>query len=317
MKVVLIGFGAIGKRHVNNLIKLGINDITLFRRKKSGNEFDLNEIDELNEIVVINPNFIIVSNPLALHYNYLEFLMKHNFNILCEKPLVDKPNDLYSLKQLLNDYSGLARIIFNLRYHPCIKKVKEILKYNELGKIHFARFLVGQYLPDWRGKTNHLDSYSANKKMGGGVVLDLVHEIDIAEYLLKKPQEPIYSIVGKVSNVTVDSEDIAEIIYKTETNVVVNIHMDYLYQGYTRNFLISGSIYNLHCDLFTNEIKITNNQNKLIKSFIFKDFQRNEMYVNLMRDYIGLISSDEITSELPSFEDNQSVMETCFKIKNI
>ncbi len=317
MRVVLIGFGTIGKRHVNNLIELGINDITLFRRRKNGNEFGLNEIDKLDEITIINPNFTIVSNPSALHYNFLKFLIKNKLNILCEKPLVDKPNDFFSLKKLLNNYDGVARIVFNLRYHPRILKVKNILKDNQLGKIHSARFFVGQYLPDWRKKTNHLESYSANKKIGGGVVLDLVHEIDIAEYLLNKPQDPIYSIVDKVSNVTVDSEDIAEIIYKTETNVVVNIHMDYLYQGYSRNFLISGSVYNLHCDLFTNEIKITDNQNKLIKSHNFKNFQRNDMYVNLLRDYIGLISNNETTSDLPSFMDNQSVMQTCFKIKNI
>ena len=92
--------------------------------------------------------------------------------------------------------------------------------------------------------------------------------------------------------------------------------MDYLYRGYSRNFLICGSNYNLHCDLFKNEIKITGNQNELIQSFDFKNFQRNDMYINLLNDYIELLTNNEMTSNLPSLLDNQSVMETCFKIKN-
>ena len=228
MKVVVIGFGSIGKRHVNNLISLGIHDITLCRTQANGNALNLKEIEHLEDIIKINPDFVIVSNPTFLHFETLEFLIRNHFNILCEKPLLHKSKEWDSLKLILNSYEGHARIAFNLRYHPCIIKVKNIINSNELGAINFARFLVGQYLPDWRPNTNHLEGYSAKKEMGGGVVLDLVHEIDIAEYLLDKPKGNIQSIVSKVSDVTVDSVDIAEILYQTTDHVIVNIHMDYL-----------------------------------------------------------------------------------------
>lgn len=316
MKVVVIGYGSIGKRHVDNLIALGINEIVLCRSTLKGNNNNLKEINRLEDIISINPGFVIVSNPTSKHFEVLEFLIKNQFNILCEKPLVHKPEQLLFLKELLNDYKGIARVVFNLRFHPCIQKTREIIKTNKLGRIHFARFFVGQYLPDWRPNTNHLESYSASKEMGGGVVLDLVHEIDIAEYLFGSPDGVINSLVDRVSKVTVDSPDVAEVLYKSEDKVVINIHMDYLYRGYARHFLICGSNFNLKCDLFENTIQISGDKNEIIETFKFSDFERNDMYYGVLEDFIEVIKNKKSRSTLPSFLENESVMNTCFQVIN-
>ena len=316
MKVVVIGFGSIGKRHVNNLLSLGILDIVLLRTSKKANELNLPEITKYEEIIKINPDFVIVSNPTSLHFQTLKFLVQNQFNILCEKPFLYQPEEWDLLKPLLENYKGKANIVFNLRYHPCIKKVKELIFEGLLGKIYSARFFVGQYLPDWRPETNHLLSYSASKKMGGGVVMDLVHEIDLAQYLLGKPSSEIHSIVSKISNVTVDSADIAEILYSTINKEIVSIHMDYLYRGYSRHFSICGKEANLYCDLFKNTVKITGDKNKQIENYEFQDFERNDMYINLVKDYIKELTETKYKCSLPSFFENKTVMQTCFKINN-
>jgi len=316
VRVVVIGYGSIGKRHVDNLITLGVNDIVLCRSSIQGNELNIREIDNLEDIIKINPDFVIVSNPTFMHFETLKFLVQNQFNILCEKPLLHKLKEWNLFKIELEEYKGFNNVIFNLRFHPCIKKIKEILNNNELGKINSARFFVGQYLPDWRPGINHFENYSANKSMGGGVVLDLVHEIDVAEYLLGKPQDKIQFIASKVSDVTVDSFDIAEILYKTRNNEIVNIHMDYLYRGYSRHFVISGKDANLHCDLFKNKIKITGDQNQELKFYEFKDFDKNDMYLHLLEDYIKALNNSDYKSDLPSFHENESVMNTCFQINN-
>jgi predicted dehydrogenase len=316
MKVVIVGYGSIGKRHVKNLISIGVKDIILCRSSLNGNELNLKEVTELADIIKINPDFVIVSNPTSLHFQTLKFLVQYQFNILCEKPFLHRPEEWDLLKPFLKNYKGNANIVFNLRFHPCVQKVKELIFEGTLGKIHSARFFVGQYLPDWRPETNHLDSYSASKRMGGGVVMDLVHEIDVAEYLLGKPHGEIHSIVSKVSDVTVDSADIAEILYSTINREIVNIHMDYLYRGYSRHFSICGKEANLHCDLSKNIIKITGDKNKKIEYFEFKDFERNDMYLDLISDYIKGLTNTSFQSSLPSFHENESVMHTCFQINN-
>jgi predicted dehydrogenase len=316
VKVVVIGYGSIGKRHVNNLISLGINDITLCRGSKKGNELNLDEIDNLDEILKLKPNFVIVSNPTFKHFESLDFLLKNQLNVLCEKPLLFKEEEWNSLKLILANYTGYARIIYNLRFHPCVKKINALIQERSLGKFQSARFFVGQYLPDWRPGTNHLESYSSYKDLGGGVVMDLIHEIDLAEYLVGKPSGTIHSISDKLSNVTNDSKDIAEVLYKTENNVLVNIHLDYLYRGYSRNFSIQTDQLNLNCDLFASTIKITGDKNQLIETYEYNEFERNDMYVSVLKDYIDGVTIKNHNSVLPSFYENESVMKTSFHVNN-
>ena len=48
---------------------------------------------------------------------------------------------------------------------------------------------MGQYLPDWRTNADYSKSYSASFEMGGGVLFDLIHEIDLAVNLMGQPEE--------------------------------------------------------------------------------------------------------------------------------
>jgi len=130
VRVVVIGFGSIGKRHVNNLIKMGIHDIILYRELSHENNLNLTEIQDIEAVKELKPDFVIVSNPTFLHFRTLKFLIKNQLNILCEKPLIDKREDWEQLKTYLNNYTGYARLVYNLRYHPCIIKVREILSEN-------------------------------------------------------------------------------------------------------------------------------------------------------------------------------------------
>ena len=141
----------------------------------------------------------------------------------------------------------------------------------------------------------------------------------VAKNLIKKYASIPFKHDGKIYhdkglNTDEASAAIAEILYQTTDHVIVNIHMDYLYRGYARHFLISGKELNLHCDLFENTIKITGNQNQLIRIIEFKDFERNDMHFNLIKDYIKGLTNSGYKCRLPSFNDNESVMKTCFQI---
>ena len=239
--------------------------------------------------------------------------MVNNINILCEKPIVHKKVDYQVLKKLLNKYTGKLRIAYNLRYHPAVIKTFEILNSNFIGKIFSAKFFVGQNLKKWRPTQNHLENYSAHKNLGGGVVYDLIHEIDLAEYLVGGPSKNIYSISEKVSDYTVDSIDVSEIIYKSTSSSIVNIHLDYLYNGSSRKFLLIGENGNLHCDLLKNSIVISKDS-IIIKEFYFQKFERNDMYFNLIKDYNNFVKDSNEKINIPTLLQNHNVMNTCFQI---
>jgi predicted dehydrogenase len=285
MRFGLIGYGSIGRRHVQNLLLLGKEDIILLRKKGNGNEHGLQEVNSLDALLSTEPDAVVLANPTSMHYEYFSALLPLNMNLLAEKPLVSETEDLGALRALLHEYKGYGMGAFNMRFHPTVVKAQEWLKEGRLGHIHSARFHVGQYLPDWRPDQDYRRSYSANSEMGGGVILDLIHEIDLATCLVGFPAEPLSSRVNRSSNLEINTEDLAEILYITKSESIVSIHLDYLTHGYRRYFELIGSEAHLCADLFGNKIKLTERGGN-IEEFGFQEFERNHMYRDMMKSFV-------------------------------
>ena len=94
-------------------------------------------------------------------------------------------------KVLIIGYGSIGRrhykiyVGYNLRFHPLLKYLKKYLSQSN-DKLLSVNIYAGSYLPDWRKNTNYVKSYSASKRKGGGVELDLSHEIDYASWLFGK-----------------------------------------------------------------------------------------------------------------------------------
>ena len=315
-KIIIVGYGSIGKRHSKNIKKISNHQIVLFREINKKNTDGYEEIYNYEDILKLDPLFVLICNPTKYHYEILKFCVKNNLNFLCEKPLVSSIKQYKSIKKISNLYKGIGRVAYNLRYHPIIIKIKELMLKKEIGQIIYSRFFVGQYLPDWRKNTNYLINYSAHNNLGGGVILDLSHEIDIAEYLFGNPNKNPISLTEKISNVTIDSEDISEIIYKTNSNVFVSIHMNYLIREKTRKIFMFGTNGSINADLISGEIEISKNKNKKkLKRKI--NFNINDMYIKLIEDYIATINNNKNNNKkLPSINDSSSLLERLFYLKN-
>lgn len=294
-KFGVIGFGSIGKRHALNLVTLGQSDITLLREIGSGNPYGFQEVSNLKELLSSKIDAIILANPTSMHAAYLHPILDNNLHVLAEKPLVSSEADLKLLVEKLKDYSGIGMTAYNMRFHPCIQKTHAILKAGYLGKIYSARFYVGQYLPDWRPNVKYANSYSAKRDMGGGVILDLIHEIDLACFLIGEPVGALISLVDKVSDLDIDTEDLAEILYRTELGSMVSIHLDYLTQRYQRYIEVMAEQGTLRVDLFQNQITLSLT-GEGSKSFYFPQFDKNQMYLDLLASFLKSVGEDQEAS---------------------
>jgi predicted dehydrogenase len=313
-KVGIIGYGSIGQRHCENLVRLGVSDITLFREKGKRNQHGFKELYDKQAFLSDDYDFIILSNPTAFHFKYLESLIPRQVNLLVEKPIAATSDELDRLKILLTNYKATGMCAYNMRFHPCVKKVKEIIDDQTIGKIYSARFFVGQYLPDWHPGKDYRSSYSSIKNLGGGVVLDLIHEIDLAGYLCGPVKDRFHAMVGKVSDLEIETEDLAEIHYQSSMNAFVSVHLDYLTRGYSRYFEIYGEKGRIFCDLFKNELQLLNDRGEIVGLFGFTDFNRNDMYHSLMDYY--LMNIEAKTSPCPSLTDGLASLEIALTAKS-
>lgn len=314
VKVGVIGYGSIGKRHCDNLLSLGINDIILFREKSQGNELGLKEEYDFEKFTNNPFAFIIISNPTSKHFEYLEYFIKHNYNIIVEKPISATSTEYHKLKELLYNYTGVGMCAYNLRFHPAIAYVKTKLESDILGQIYSARFFVGQYLPDWRPNVDYRNSYSSKSELGGGVTLDLSHELDLAYYFFGKVSDRFHSISVKISNLEINSEDITEVHYQTKGNTIISVHLDYLVRGYSRYFEIIGEKARVHCDLSSNKVQIIGDNNIVIDEIEFDNFERNNMYFEMISGYVNSIKHSRSVS--PTLEEGLYPLKLSLAIKN-
>lgn len=311
MRLGIIGFGSIGKRHCRNLIHHGIDNIGLLRHQASGNEFNLSEFTDESEFWKMEWDAIIITNRTSDHFKTLLNAKKTAKPIFIEKPVCRTREELSILRREFSGRENSVMTGMNLRFHPLIQEAKKAIDDNECGNLYSARFFVGQYLPDWRPHSDFRKSYSAHRDLGGGVVLDLIHELDLATYLCGFPVAPIHAIVDQVSDLDIEVEDVAEIIYKSSKNVVVSIHLDYLRRGYERTFSLYGSHGSFKGDLGATSSQLFGEKGEVLRSRTNPSYERNEMYNLEISDFISKTQSNEAFS--PNLKDGLDVLDLALK----
>lgn len=252
MNIVIIGYGSIGKRHARNLKSLGATVRSI----------DTDEIDNADKILAeAKFDLGLVCTPTNLHLQHALLLAKHGIHFFCEKPLYVKKDKalLDELYRHVRSKNLINMVGCNLRFHPVINALKNnVFKGTEQIKIFF-----GYDLRKWHNDGKHLQLYSANKSMGGGITFDAIHEFDYISYVLG-PIERMDITQSRVGEVTVDTEDLVKGYIYIKNGIKVDIHLDYLSEKYQRYFIIDGEITHItpNNDMYIKEMEyLLNNIN--------------------------------------------------------
>ena len=237
-KALIIGFGSIGKKHFNVIKKiLSIDNIYILSRRKLRFK---NSFTDKSNIKIINPDYILICLETSLHFEYLKYVVSKLDNKII---LIEKPLFLKSLN--LNIRSNKVFVGYNLRLSPLISFIKNYIKNK---KIYSFNVNTQSYLPKWRKNIKYSSSYSADKKKGGGILLDLSHEIDIFLWFFNKII-PKYFLNKKISNLNIKSDDYLILIAKFKKNSYINLTQSYFSRKSVRNIFISGENFSLEADL--------------------------------------------------------------------
>jgi len=221
--ILVVGYGSIGKRHVNNLIKMKYHPVVLTKYPEKNNKIHF--IDNLNHCNDIN--YCVIATPTADHYKDLKNVVDCTAckNYLLEKPVecsLEKAREIYNLarKNKLN-----IHVAYDMRFINVFAKIKEVIS-DEIDKIRLVKIVAGQYLPEWRPSRDYRSSYSAKQVMGGGVQLDLSHEIDYMLWLFGRPSKTLFTFKNKISSLEIDSFDYFKGLYEYP-GFIVDVELDY------------------------------------------------------------------------------------------
>lgn len=244
MKVLIIGYGSIGKRHEEVLLMLeSVKQIDIVTKQTLINKTTYKSFIEVPKFEEYD--YYIIASQTSLHYEQLQYLESRLINklIFCEKPLFETRKQLKIAKNQV--YVGYV-----LRFHPLLNKLKERIENQRVISVNIN---CGQYLPTWRPRVEYQNSYSSKKVEGGGVLLDLSHEIDYAQWLFGKMKE-VKSYQVKISDLEIDSDDLTTFIGKTEKEVIVNLSIDYISKITSRRMFVHTLDDSYELDFINNEM---------------------------------------------------------------
>jgi len=276
VKVLLIGYGSIGKRHFEILKNLKIvSQIDLVTKQNIEQVKCFKALGDVSELE--SYDYFVISSETVKHYEQLRYLCSKvkNKRILVEKPLYDKTHEDISLNNIV--YTA-----YNLRFHPVLVQLKKLL---EGEKIYYANVFCGQYLPNWRPGRNYQESYSADSKKGGGVLRDLSHELDYTNWLFGKLQK-IDAISTKVSDLKIRSDDIFTAVGVTENKVIVNLTMDYLSKHPIRKLIVHTQNLTVEADVINYTIR-TSDKAGTLNETVLDSVDRNYTYSKMHEAIIG------------------------------
>jgi len=290
MKVLIIGYGSIGKRHYE-ILKSFVGVVDVVSRQNLKNIVSFKRLQDINNLDYYD--YFVISTETAKHYKELKYICSkvNNKKILVEKPLYDKKyQNITTNNQIFTAY--------NLRFHPIIERLKELLCKEE---IYYANIICGQYLPTWRPHHDYKKSYSANISRGGGVLRDLSHDLDYAIWLFGDITK-IDAINTKISDLEIHSDDIFTAIAVTQNRVIVNLSIDYISKNAIRRLIIHTKNMTIEADIINNSLIIYGkNGDKKIADI--ESYDRNYTYIKMHKAIL-----DNRLESVCSFEEGLKIV---------
>ncbi len=235
----------------------------------------------------------MICNTSNLHVETAIKLAKNNCHLLIEKPLSNSLKNITSLLSLVKKNKLVTLMGFNLRFHPCLIKVKQLLAKNKIGRVIYVDAENGSYLPDWHPEEDYRKSYSSRNALGGGVVLTCLHEIDYLYWLFGDVKE-VSAITGKFSDLKIDSEDLSSISLRFKNNIIAEVHLDFFQRPAQRSCKIVGTNGTLFCDFNRNIVSLYELKKKRWKEIMnLKNYNLNDMYVAEMKQLLNCVRTQK------------------------
>lgn len=301
LHLAVLGCGSIGTRHIANLQALHAGELCAFdprpeRRQAVQQRFHIEAIDTLEEVWKRQPDVVLIAAPTSLHVPLALAAARHGCHLFIEKPLSDRLDNVNALLDLVSTQRLITLVGCNLRFHPGLQAVKQLLARQAIGRVVSARAEFGYYLPAWHPWEDYRATYSARRDLGGGVILDAIHEIDYLCWLLGEV-EAVSCFSGKLSSLAIDTEDTAALILRFIDGTLGEIHLDYVQRSYTRQCHIVGEEGTIRWDYTSGEVRwycaATQQWHRVTNP---RGWETNQMYRDEMQHFLRCVAGEEVPS---------------------
>jgi predicted dehydrogenase len=251
-------------------------------------KYNLRIFADIEQALAQKPQAAFVCNPTSLHIPAAIQAAQAGCALFIEKPLSHNLEQVDELINLVENRSLAAAVGYQMRFHPCLQRLHELVQEKKVGRILSVRAEVGEYLPGWHTYENYRQGYAARQDLGGGVILSQIHEFDYLYWLLGMPRR-VFALGGHLSNLEVDVEDTADILMECVVNghpVPISLHQDYIQNPSKRSCEIVGDAGKILVDIRALTVQVFDGQGNSVEASSYQDFQRNQLFLDELNCFL-------------------------------
>ena len=311
MKILIIGLGSIGQRHVRNLRHLLGDQLELiaYRVRRLGHvitpgfgvddhrnvelEYDIQVFDDLEQALAQRPDAAFICNPNSMHVSTAMACLQAGCDLFIEKPVASSLEGVQALFALAESSDRIIMVGYQLRFHPCLRVLADMLAGGAAGNLLAVRCITSEYMPDWHPYEDYRDTYAAKSSMGGGVILSQIHEADYLYSLFGLPRS-VYALGGHWSDLEISCEDTASILMECMTAenriLPVHLHQDFLQSPPVKQCEVIGDRGKIIMDLVISSVTLhLRGTVPVVESF--PDFERNQLFLDQTRHFLDCVKA--------------------------
>ena len=301
MRVLVTGRGSIAQRHVCHLREL-VPDISLAVVTGS-DEVDAGLLPctifrDIQTAMAWSPDAVVIASISSKHGYELESCLRLGIPVFVEKPLLTSTTDIQNIEALLFSAHPASVVGCNLRFLPSLRRLRQVLQDGLIGTVVRAHLEVGQWLPDWRPGRALDSSYSADAGSGGGVVFDLVHEIDAALWLLGD-LTLVSAVGGHLSSLPIRAPDTSVALLRAASGHPVTVSLDYVSRKPVRRYVFVGEGGTLIWDMQAGRLSLITATDEQVLADSVADFLMAVTYVDELAEWLAAIKTNTQAATCP------------------
>jgi len=293
-RFVIAGLGSIGRRHLRLLKRLKPEStITLVRSGKGGDWSEEALADHvvasIEDALEHSPDAAIIATPASQHLQQALQLAGAGVHLFIEKPVSVSADGVDALIDVVTQKRVKVLVGYVLRHDPAAQCFRAWLRGAEIGKVLHASIECGSFLPEWRPDQDYRRCVSASRELGGGVLLELSHDLDYLCWFFGRPRE----VQGWLANsgiLDIDVEDQADLIVTNADGVPIHVHLDFNRRRPTRRCVVQTSEGELAWDGISKQVAWRKaGSEPRVQGF---PYGRDELYRRQLKHFIGCVEED-------------------------
>ena len=296
-RVLIVGLGSIGKRHLRLARELLPNaDIRVLRHQVTNEvyEYSNGSFCNIEEAVTFAPQIAVIASPATFHIATAQALAEIGVHLLVEKPLSATLSGVTQLLETCEKQGVVMLTGYNLRFLPSLQRYRDLLGESVIGKVLSVRCEIGQYLPSWRPECDYRQGVSARQELGGGALLELSHELDYLRWIFGEV-DWVKAILSRQSCLEIDVEDTAHLTLgftpaSDGRQLIATVNLDFIRHDTTRLCIAIGEKGSLRWNGLTGKVSLYEASAKEWRELFRLPHQRDDSYLAEWQNFIACVT---------------------------